>query len=86
MTKLRVQVLPCVLAFVDGVCVDRIIGFEGLGRSADTFATSDLETRLVRSGVLVRAKMSGSGDGWRDGGERGGRNRKEEEDDDDDWD
>lgn len=57
-TKLRVQVLPCVIAFVDGVSVDRIVGFEGLGYTQDTFKTTDLESRLLTSGVLQRAKAS----------------------------
>ena len=29
--KLGVRVLPCVIGFVDGVAVGRIVGFEGLG-------------------------------------------------------
>lgn len=56
-TKLKVQVLPCVIAFKKGTSVDRIIGFEGLGYSEDTFSTKDLETRLLRSGTLVREKL-----------------------------
>lgn len=58
--KLKVQVLPCVIAFRKGVSVDRIIGFEGLGYSEDTFLTKDLERRLVSSGVLVREKWMGA--------------------------
>jgi thioredoxin-like negative regulator of GroEL len=58
-TKLNVRVLPCVIAFLDGISVDRITGFEGLG-TGDKFATKDLERRLVQSGVLVREKMSES--------------------------
>jgi len=73
-----------VLAFVDGVSVDRIVGFEGLGYSEDSFTTRDLEARLLRAGVLVRAKTTGEevmrSRGKVQGGEGGG------EDDDDDWD
>jgi len=58
--KLKVQVLPCVLAFVNGVSVDRIVGFEGLGYTPDTFTTKDLEARLLDSGVLQRAKATGN--------------------------
>ncbi|KAI4161000.1 MAG: hypothetical protein LQ342_005285 [Letrouitia transgressa] len=61
-TRLKVQVLPCVIAFRKGVSVDRIIGFEGLGYSEDTFATRDLEQRLLVAGVLVRQKLTGSQD------------------------
>ena len=56
-TKLKIQVLPCVIAFIDGVGVDRIIGFEGLGRSPENFTTRDLESRLIRAGVLSREKV-----------------------------
>src|ERR1700761_1001639 len=58
-TKLNVRVLPCVISFVDGISVDRIVGFEGLG-TGDKFTTKDLEQRLLQSGVLVRQKMSRS--------------------------
>ncbi len=61
-TRLKIQVLPCVLAFVDGVSVDRIIGFEGLGYSSDTITAKDLEARLLQAGVLLRAKVLGNGD------------------------
>jgi len=55
--KLKVQVLPCVLAFVSGVSVDRIVGFEGLGRGNDTFTPQQLESRLLQVHVLDRAKI-----------------------------
>jgi len=81
-TKLKIQVLPCVLAFVNGVSTDRIIGFEGLGYSEDTFTTRDLEARLLAAGVLVRAKTTGNEM------MSGARRQQEEEDngDDEDWD
>ncbi|WVR07828.1 hypothetical protein IAU60_004871 [Kwoniella sp. DSM 27419] len=50
-TKMGVQVLPCVLAFVDGKAVDRLIGFEELGQT-DRFTSKTLEFRLKQSGVL----------------------------------
>ncbi|KAF2810934.1 thioredoxin-like protein [Mytilinidion resinicola] len=80
-TKLKIQVLPCVIAFVDGVGVDRVIGFEGLGRTPDTFTTRDLEARLIRAGVLVREKVQGvkKGTAVR-------RGKVAEEDSGDDWD
>lgn len=56
-TKLKVQVLPCVIAFVDGISTDRIIGFEGLGQG-DSFTIKDLEARLLHCGVLVRSKVT----------------------------
>lgn len=82
-TKLNIQVLPCVLAFIDGISVDRIVGFEGLGYTEDTFTTTDLETRLLSSGVVQRAKaMRDAGIGMFSETKAG----KEESDDDDDWD
>lgn len=52
-TKLNVKVLPCVLCFVHGVAVDRVVGFEPLG-SRNDFPTSALEDLLLISGVLKR--------------------------------
>jgi hypothetical protein len=84
-TKLKIQVLPCVLAFVDGVSVDRIVGFEGLGYTQDTFTTKDLEGRLLSSGVIQRAKATGdAGAGTVNWGVKAPK--KEESDDDEDWD
>ncbi|WWC64416.1 uncharacterized protein I303_107026 [Kwoniella dejecticola CBS 10117] len=50
-SKMAVQVLPCVMCFVDGKAVDRLIGFEELGDS-DQFTSKVLEFRLKQSGVL----------------------------------
>jgi thioredoxin-like negative regulator of GroEL len=80
-TKLKVQVLPCVIAFINGVTVDRIVGFEGLGYTQDTFTTKDLEARLLTSGVIQRAKTTENA-----GVRFGVTKKKEESDDDDDWD
>ena len=80
-TKLKVQVLPCVIGFVDGIGVDRVVGFEGLGHG-DSFTTKDLEARLLGAGVLVRAKITEKDQQRRTQEEK----RTEEEfDDDDDW-
>ena len=84
-TRLKIQVLPCVLAFVDGVSADRVVGFEGLGSSPDTFTPRDLEARLLQAGVLTRAKVLGDGGtglGWQQRSEH----IDDEGDDDDDWD
>ncbi|KAH8915502.1 thioredoxin-like protein, partial [Atractiella rhizophila] len=50
-TKLSIQVLPCVMIFIDGVSKDRIVGFEGLP-GGDNFTTEALEWRLAEAGVL----------------------------------
>ncbi|KAF2738531.1 thioredoxin-like protein [Polyplosphaeria fusca] len=81
-TKLKVQVLPCVIAFIDGIGVDRIIGFEGLGRTPDSFTSRDLEARLIRANVLQRSKVSKE-----DEVRAASKSKaKQEDDDDDDWD
>lgn len=72
--------LPCVLAFIDGVSVDRIVGFEGLGYTPDNFTTKDLEARLLTSGVIQRAKSTGST------GLKFGVKAARKEDSDDEWD
>ena len=54
---MKVQVLPCVVAFVNGSGVDRIIGFEGLGLTGNDFSVGDLERRLLQTGVLTRSKI-----------------------------
>lgn len=71
--------LPCVLLYIHDVCVDRILGFEGLGEGTDNFTTRDLESRLLSSSVLQRAKV---------GGYRSAQRRSKEESltEDDDWD
>ncbi|CAG8457656.1 5264_t:CDS:2 [Dentiscutata heterogama] len=51
--KLAIKVLPCVISFVDGISVDRIIGFDDLGNT-DSFTTAALEFRLSQSGVITK--------------------------------
>lgn len=50
-TKLNVQVLPCIVFFRNGVAYDRIVGFEELG-AKDDFATSRLEGMLMSAGII----------------------------------
>ena len=59
-TKLQVQCLPTVVCFMDGVSIDRIIGFEELG-GIDDFPTLVLTRRLVNSGCIkgLNAKEKG---------------------------
>lgn len=51
--KLKVKVLPCVIGFVDGGVVEKIVGFEGLSLGGE-FKTRVLERRLGRCGILPR--------------------------------
>ena len=86
-TKLNVKVLPCVIAFVDGVSVDRVVGFEGLGYGEDTFRTKDLEQRLVQVGALEKVGGIGAlGAERRAASGDDGMAKEEAEDYGDDWD
>ena len=49
--KLKIQVLPCVVLFINGVAIDRIVGFEELG-SKDDFRETALERRLLAAGLV----------------------------------
>ncbi|KAI6247619.1 Thioredoxin domain-containing protein plp1 [Erysiphe necator] len=53
--KMRVKILPCVLCWINGKVVDRIVGFEGLGCHEEIFTTRDLEIRLLATGVIPRS-------------------------------
>jgi len=55
--RLKVQVLPCVLSFVDGANVDRVVGFEDLGNT-DSFTTAALELRLASTGVIEKRETT----------------------------
>ncbi|KAJ3316399.1 hypothetical protein HDU93_004436, partial [Gonapodya sp. JEL0774] len=69
--RLKVQVLPCVACFVDGVEVDRIVGFETLGNT-DNFTTPVFERRLSAKNVIkLSYKYDEDGEA-----EDGGRRRK----------
>ena len=50
--KLQVKMLPTVVAFKDGIAVDRVVGFDELG-ATDDFPTEALEKRLAKAGVLL---------------------------------
>ncbi|KAL4772808.1 thioredoxin-like protein [Aspergillus nidulans var. acristatus] len=60
--KLKIRVLPCVIGFLDGVAVERVLGFEGLGPGGTTglegFNTASLEKRLLGKGILSLARFS----------------------------
>jgi hypothetical protein len=46
--KLQVRMLPCVVMFVGGVAVDRIVGFDTLG-AADDFPTTQVKHTRFQS-------------------------------------
>lgn len=45
--KMDIKILPCVISFIDGAGVDRLLGFEGISLG-DDFSTHLLENRLVQ--------------------------------------
>ena len=44
--KLNIKMLPCIVCFIHGVSVHRIVGFDGLG-GLDDFKTDALEGQLL---------------------------------------
>ncbi|KAL3445185.1 thioredoxin-like protein [Aspergillus insuetus] len=64
--KLKIKVLPCVIGFLEGVGVERVVGFEGLGSrgsdGADGFSTATLEMRLLWKGILSQKKFKAGDD------------------------
>ncbi|KAK4057612.1 hypothetical protein OIO90_001258 [Microbotryomycetes sp. JL221] len=51
-TKLGIKVLPCVVAFVDGVSRLKLVGFDDLP-GGDNFTTASLEMGLLQNGVIA---------------------------------
>ena len=49
--KLKIQVLPCILVFLNAKIIDRIVGFEELG-NIDTFSSVTFTRRLAKSGII----------------------------------
>jgi thioredoxin-like negative regulator of GroEL len=50
-TKMEIQVLPCIVSFIDGAGVDRLLGFEGVAEQ-DNFPTWALEKRLALASIF----------------------------------
>ena len=48
--RMDIKVLPCVISFIDGKGVDRLLGFEGVSEG-DSFSSSELEARLALSSI-----------------------------------
>jgi hypothetical protein len=82
--RLGIKVLPCLLGFVDGVVVEKVTGFEGLGEG---FRTGELESRLARAKVLVREKgVAEVDDDEQEPGRPTEPEAKPDDEGDDDWD
>merc|ERR1719183_1249994 len=96
-TKLQIQVLPCIIMFKNGIALDRIVGFEELG-GTDDFSQLALERRLADKNIIEYRRDDVDSDEEEEiktrGGVRGGslysgskysRMYKNDADDDDDW-
>ena len=53
--KLKVQMLPCVVLFKNGVAFDRVVGFGDLG-GKDDFTTDAFEQKLQEAEVITKPK------------------------------
>ena len=60
-SKLQVQCLPTIVLFIDGIAVDRIVGFEELG-GKDEFPELLLTRRLISGGVLMSLNKKEKGE------------------------
>ena len=54
--KLQVKVLPCLVFFLNGVAVDRAVGFDEYG-ARDDFPVSAVEKRMMTSMVIVPPQL-----------------------------
>ncbi|TVU24405.1 hypothetical protein EJB05_26839 [Eragrostis curvula] len=59
--KLAIKTLPCVILFKKGIAVDRLVGFEDLGRK-DDFSTRALENILKMKGIIDEKKKDDEDD------------------------
>mmetsp|Transcript_12759 Transcript_12759/g.27630 ORF Transcript_12759/g.27630 Transcript_12759/m.27630 type:complete len:241 (+) Transcript_12759:115-837(+) len=55
--KLNIKMLPCVVCFKNGVSIERVVGFDGLG-GTDDFETDNLEMRFMAAGVVSEPKVN----------------------------
>ena len=60
-SKLAVQMLPTIVCFIDGIAVDRVVGFEEIG-GVDDFPTLLMTRRLISAGVLKALNSKERGD------------------------
>lgn len=77
--KLMVQCLPTIVLFIDGIAVDRVVGFEELG-GKDEFPELLLTRRLISGGVLMSLNKKEKGEIKIN---KGGKGRKNEDSDSD---
>ncbi|EPQ63530.1 Bgt-1602 [Blumeria graminis f. sp. tritici] len=83
-TKLSIKVLPCVSCWIDGISVDKLVGFEGLGDTQSEITALKLEKRLLESGVIQQTSAATSNTTLKQLLPR--KEKENEFDDEDDWD
>ena len=75
--------MPTIICFIDGVAVDRVVGFEDMGNK-DEFPTLLLSRRLIRSGAMKALTSQEKGlINLNKGGKK--RNNQEDSDDNEDY-
>jgi thiol-disulfide isomerase/thioredoxin len=60
--KMKIKTLPTVVMFRDGIAIDKIVGFEGLG-DGEKFETADLEQRLKKVLPMTDGKQADEDEG-----------------------
>ena len=97
-TKLQIQMLPCIIMFRKGIAIDRIVGFEELG-GTDDFSQLRLEKRLSDKGSItykrddidsdeeeeMSQRKNVKGGGLYSGSKYSRVYKSNDDDDDDDW-
>lgn len=93
-TKLKVQMLPCIVMFKKGIAIDRIVGFDELG-GVDDFPQIRLEKRLTEKGIITYKNEDLDSDEEEEINERrglrggalyqGSKHKRNNDDDDEDW-
>ncbi|KAL6016078.1 hypothetical protein ACI3LX_003014 [Candidozyma auris] len=82
-TKLKIKVLPVVVAYKNGKEVARLVGFEGLSTNGTDFSVEALESWMFRERVISKRSLTFAS---KPGTVRSSNNNtNSDDDDDDDW-
>ncbi|ORX58802.1 thioredoxin-like protein [Hesseltinella vesiculosa] len=77
--KLQIQVLPCVIGWVDGYIKTKLVGFDELGNT-DGFSTQRLASQFSQAGV-IRKKEAATAQGKKSIFQSGNADSEDDEDD-----
>ncbi|KAM3126312.1 hypothetical protein ACQ2H7_000488 [Candidozyma auris] len=81
-TKLKIKVLPVVVAYKNGKEVARLVGFEGLSTNGTDFSVEALESWMFRERVISKRSLTFAS---KPGTVITSNNNTNSDDDDDDW-